>query len=69
MLSLNDDNSYDIISFIIPNEKVKDLNLRNYVVNVYSIEEKTSIDFFEKLDAGLKKIIKMKKDPYSWKFR
>ncbi|AYE36279.1 DNA/RNA non-specific endonuclease [Borrelia turcica IST7] len=69
MLSLNDDNSYDIISFIIPNEKAKDLNLRNYVVNVYSIEEKTSIDFFEKLDAGLKKIIKMKKDPYSWKFR
>ncbi|QMU99191.1 DNA/RNA non-specific endonuclease [Borrelia sp. A-FGy1] len=69
MLSLNDDNSYDIISFIIPNEKAKVLNLRNYVVNVYSIEEKTNIDFFEKLDIRLKKIIKMKKDYHSWIFK
>ncbi|WKC57965.1 DNA/RNA non-specific endonuclease [Borrelia sp. P9F1] len=69
VLSLNSDDSYDIVSFIIPNEKASDLNLRNYVVSVYSIEEKTSIDFFAELDSGVKEVIKMKKDPYRWKFR
>ncbi|BCR21015.1 DNA/RNA non-specific endonuclease [Borrelia miyamotoi] len=68
ILSLNNDNSYDILAFIIPNKKAKDLELRNYVVNVNTIEEKTKIDFFAKLDAGIKKIIKMKKDIHSWKF-
>ncbi|AWG42786.1 DNA/RNA non-specific endonuclease [Candidatus Borreliella tachyglossi] len=69
VLSLNNDNSYDIVSFIIPNEKAKDSELRNYTVNVHLIEDKTNIDFFEKLDAGIKKIIKMKKDSSPWKFR
>ncbi|UGQ16092.1 DNA/RNA non-specific endonuclease [Borrelia sp. RT5S] len=69
VLSLNNDGSYDIVSFIIPNEKARDLNLRNYVVSVHSIEDKTSIDFFAELDSSVKKVIKMKKDPYSWKFR
>ncbi|UER67586.1 DNA/RNA non-specific endonuclease [Borrelia sp. BU AG58] len=69
VLSLNNDDSYDIVSFIIPNEKAKDLNLRNYVVSVHSIEKKTSIDFFSKLASDIKRVIKMKKDPYSWKFK
>ncbi|UGQ17205.1 DNA/RNA non-specific endonuclease [Borrelia sp. RT1S] len=69
VLSLSNDGSYDIVSFIIPNEKARDLNLRNYVVSVHSIEDKTSIDFFAELDSSVKKVIKMKRDPYSWKFR
>ncbi|AHH12429.1 Endonuclease [Borrelia hermsii YBT] len=69
VLSLNNNNSYDILAFIIPNEKAQDLELRNYVVNVNLIEDKTKIDFFAKLDAGIKKIIKMKKDLYSWEFK
>ena len=68
VLSLNSENSYDILAFIIPNEKAKDLELRNYVVNVNAIEEKTKIDFFAKLDAKIKKIVKMKKDIHAWKF-
>ncbi|AAX17738.1 DNA/RNA non-specific endonuclease [Borrelia turicatae] len=69
VLSLNNNNFYDILAFIIPNEKAQDLELRNYVVNVNLIEEKTKINFFAKLDAEIKKIIKMKKDVRSWKFR
>ncbi|AHH10579.1 Endonuclease [Borrelia coriaceae ATCC 43381] len=40
VLSLNNNNSYDVLAFIIPNEKAKDVELRNYVVNVNSIEKK-----------------------------
>ncbi|UPA17898.1 DNA/RNA non-specific endonuclease [Borrelia puertoricensis] len=69
ILSLNNNKFYDILAFIIPNEKAKDSELRNYVVNVNLIEEKTKIDFFAKLDAEIKKIIKMKKDIRSWKFK
>ncbi|OJH15314.1 endonuclease, partial [Borreliella bissettiae] len=39
VLAINN-NYYDIISFIIPNEKAKDLDLKNYVVSVDSIEKK-----------------------------
>ncbi|AHH13907.1 DNA/RNA non-specific endonuclease [Borrelia nietonii YOR] len=69
VLSLNNNNAYDILAFIIPNEKAQDSELKNYVVNVNLIEDKTKIDFFAKLDAGIKKVIKMKKDIYSWEFK
>ncbi|AHH08383.1 DNA/RNA non-specific endonuclease [Borrelia anserina] len=68
VLSLNN-NSYDIVAFIIPNEKAENLELRNYTVNVNLIEAKTKIDFFAKLDARIKKIIKMRKTLNSWEFR
>nr|WP_267917828.1 DNA/RNA non-specific endonuclease [Borreliella garinii] len=58
-----------IISFIIPNEKAKDLDLKNYVVSVDLIEKKTKIDFFAKLDSKIKKNIKKIKNTHSWKFK
>ncbi|WP_024653866.1 DNA/RNA non-specific endonuclease [Borrelia persica] len=65
----NNSNNYEIVAFIIPNEKAQDTDLRNYVVNVDSIEEKTQIDFFARLDAKIKKIIKMQKDISTWEFQ
>ncbi|WNY66769.1 DNA/RNA non-specific endonuclease [Borreliella lusitaniae] len=69
VLAINNNNFYDIISFIIPNEKAKDLDLKNYVVSVDSIEKKTKIDFFEKLDLKIKKNIKKIKNTHFWKFK
>ncbi|ACH94650.1 DNA/RNA non-specific endonuclease [Borrelia recurrentis] len=70
VLSLNNkSNNYEIVAFIIPNKKAKDTDLKNYVVNVNSIEEKTKIDFFAKLDAKIKKIIKMQKNISSWELK
>ncbi len=69
VLAINNKNFYDIISFIIPNEKAKDLDLKNYVVSVDLIEKKTKIDFFAKLDSKIKKNIKKIKNTHSWKFK
>ena len=57
--------SYKMIAFLIPNQK-SDKSLFNYVVSVDSLEKRTGIDFFSKLDNQLENDLERRSDYKSW---
>lgn len=61
----NSSGTYKMIAFLIPNQK-SDKPLFNYVVSVDSLEKRTGIDFFSKLDNQLEDDLEKRSDYRSW---
>jgi endonuclease G len=62
-----DGNKISIIAFLMPNQE-KAASLKDFVVTVDEIEQRTGIDFFVSMEDTKEDTMERKSDLYSWKF-
>jgi endonuclease G, mitochondrial len=63
----NSNGNYKMIAFLVPNEK-SDKPLYSFVVSVDSVEKKTGIDFFPKLEDKTENTLEKSSDYKAWSF-